>query len=202
VIVLRPLVQLLGLLWSLVLALFALGIALYCLDGLIGLGSVRPDRLLALPSVRVSVGRYLAKLEAPGHLAAGPLLCGLAAIVVALSIMAALVLRPRQSVALLDADEQTGVLGVRRRTIAQLLQALATGSRDVLAVKRPRVLLQRRGRGGRLRIAAAASNGNADSAVTNAIERALEPITEPFALRARIDVRSPRRSSGRIHRRA
>jgi hypothetical protein len=202
VILLRPLVQMLGLLWSLVLALFALGIALYCIDGLIGLGSARPDRLLALPSVRVSVGRRLAHLEAPGHLAAGPLLCGLAAIVVALSVMAALVLRPRQSFALLDADEQTGVLGVRRRTLAQLLQALATESPDVLAVKRPRVLLQRHGRGGRLRIEAAASNGNADSAVTNAIERALGPVTEPFALCARIDVRRPRRAIGRIHRRA
>jgi len=53
-IVLRPLVRLVGVLWLLALALVGLGVALYCFDGLVSLGSARPDRLVDLMSVRRS----------------------------------------------------------------------------------------------------------------------------------------------------
>ena len=61
------------------LALFGLAVAMYCVDALVGLGSVRPDRLLHLPSVRDHVGHFLNQLAAPGSTAGLALLCGLGA---------------------------------------------------------------------------------------------------------------------------
>ena len=80
--VLRTLARLIGFLWMLLLALFGLGVALYCFDGLVSLGSARPDRLLHLPSVRRHVGRFLNQVAAPGSTA------GLALLFVPISTVA------------------------------------------------------------------------------------------------------------------
>jgi len=61
---LRALTRLVGTLWMLALALLGLGLALYCFDGFISLGSARRDRLLGLPSVRRHVGHFLGQLAA------------------------------------------------------------------------------------------------------------------------------------------
>lgn len=105
-IVLRPLVRLIGLLWLLALALVGLRVALYCLDGLVGLGSARPDRLAGLGSVRRSVGRLLDQLAAPGSLAWLSLLCGIAAVLVGLLLLVGLLRRARERLVLLELDAQ------------------------------------------------------------------------------------------------
>ena len=66
---LRVFGRMVGVVWMLVLALFGLAVAMYCVDALVGLGSVRPDRLLGLPGVRRHVGRFLDQVAAPGSTA-------------------------------------------------------------------------------------------------------------------------------------
>lgn len=39
----RPLARLVGAIWMVVIALLGIGVALYCVDAVINLGSVRPD---------------------------------------------------------------------------------------------------------------------------------------------------------------
>jgi hypothetical protein len=53
---------------------------LYCVDGLISLGSIRPDRLLHLRSVRHHVGRFLTQITAPGSTAGLALAAGVVAV--------------------------------------------------------------------------------------------------------------------------
>jgi hypothetical protein len=197
VILLRPLAHLVGFLWAVLLALLCLGIALFCLDGLISLGSARPDRLLHLPRVRVKVGHLLTQLEAPGHAAILTLLCGLGAMLVGLALAYGLLGRGREQLAVLEgeqsaADGSEGMLGARRRTLGQVGRVLAGATDDVLAVKRVRVRLRRGGGGGRLRVRTIRARGSEESVVNRSVEEALTPITDPFALRG--GVASRRRS--------
>jgi hypothetical protein len=185
-ILLRPLAHLIGFLWAVLLALFCLGIALFSLDGLLSLGSARPDHLLHLPRVRVKVGHLLAQLEAPGHAAILTLLCGVAAVVAGLVLAYGLLGRGREQLAVLEGDESEGMLGARRRTLGQIGQVLAGESSDVIAVKRVRVRLRRGGGGGRLGLRTIRARGSEESAVKRSVEEALTPITDPFALRGRV----------------
>jgi hypothetical protein len=189
-ILLRPLAHLVGFLWAVLLALFCLGIALFCLDGLISLGSARPDRLLHLPRVRVKVGHFLAQLEAPGHAAILALLCGLVAVVAGLMLVYGLLGRGREQLAVLEGNDSEGILGARRRTLGQIGRVLAGEGSDVIAVKRVRVRL-RRGGGGRLRVRTTRARSSDEGAVKRSVEEALTPITDPFALRGRVASNRP-----------
>src|ERR1700727_3903961 len=99
--VLRPLVRLIGVLWMFGLALLGLAIALYCVDALVGLGSIRPDRLLHLPAVRRHVGRFLNQLAAPGGTAGLALLCGLGAMLIGILLLLGVLGRRKQRLAIL-----------------------------------------------------------------------------------------------------
>jgi hypothetical protein len=192
---LRPLVHLVGFIWAMALSLLALGVALFCLDGLVPLGAARPDRLLDLPSVRRSVGRFLAQLEASGHVAALSLLCGLAAVGVGVVIIWGLLGRPGQRVAVLDEDALAGVLAVRRRTLGQLLRSLVEERDELLAVRRVKVRLHRRGSGGRVRIDAVGAGAGEEAEAGRSVEGAIAPLTGPLSLKAHTRIRAPRERS-------
>ncbi len=191
-IVLRPLVRLIGLLWLLALALVGLGVALYCLDGLVGLGSARPDRLAGLGSVRRSVGRLLDQLAAPGSLAWLSLLCGIAAVLVGLLLLVGLLRRARERLVLLELDAQAGNLAARRSAMRDMVRALVARVRGATNVKRPKLRPARRRTGGRLTLRMAHALGADPRELEGAATEALRAITEPFALKPRVRARLER----------
>ncbi len=191
----RVLARLLGAVWVLALAVVALGISVYCLDAndLIGLGSLRPDRLAHLASVRDHVGRFLRQLAAPGPAASLSLLCGLGAVLVGLLLLVAILRRSKERVAVMEGDRGEGTLAARPSTLRAMLRALAERPHEVIEIARPRLSLARKGAGGRLSIEAVKSPTSAPAEVEAALARALEPLTGPFSLRLR--VRFKRRKS-------
>ncbi len=187
--VLRPLVRLIGFLWLLALALAGLGVALYCVDGLISLRSARPDRLVGLASVHRRVGRLLDQLAAPGSLAGLSLLCGIAAIIVGVLLLIGILRRPRERLVLLDPDESSGVLAARRSALRDMIRALTRQTRGVTNVKRPKLRPARRGTGGRFTVKIAHARSTDARELQRSTGEALRPISEPFALKARVRVR-------------
>jgi hypothetical protein len=186
---LRPLVRLIGFLWMLVLALFGLAVALYCVDALVGLGSVRPDRLLHLPSVRDHVGHFLDQLAAPGSTAGLALLCGLGAMLLGILLLVGVLGRRQQRLVILEHDSQTGALAARRRPLRDMARALAEPTNGATSVKRPKLSLSRRGTGGTLKVNATRTRTADPRELQTALQTAVEPITEPFGLKPRVRVR-------------
>ncbi len=186
---LKALSRLVGMIWMLVLALVGLGVALYCLDGVISLGSVRPDRLLGLPGVRKHVGRFLEQVAARGTTAGLALLCGLGAMVIGLLLLRGLLGSRKQRLAVLEHDTDNGTLAARPGTLRDMARALAEQAPDASSVKRPKLSLSRRGRRGRLKVTASRPATSDPRELQNELKERLEPISEPFHLRSRITVR-------------
>src|ERR1700744_6104424 len=112
---LRVLARMVGVIWMLVLALFGLAVAMYCVDALVGLGSIRPDRLLDLPGVRDHVGRFLNQIAAPGPTAALALLCGLGAMLLGILLLIGILGRRKQRLVMLERDDRTGAIAAPAR---------------------------------------------------------------------------------------
>jgi hypothetical protein len=70
-----------------------------------------------------------------------------------------------------------------------MLRSLANDPRDVHEIDRLKLSLTRRGAGGRVRLGAVREGGTDQAAVESSLERALDPIAEPFKLRPRIKTR-------------
>jgi hypothetical protein len=187
--ILRSIVRLVETLLMILLGLIGLGVALYCLDGLISLGSARPDRLLHLPQARRAVGNFLHRIALMGPAAALAGLCGLVAMALGVAIVIGLLGRRRQHVAVLDGGSD-GTLGVRARVMRDMLRSLAVGTPDATQIKRPRVRLARRGRGGRVRLTAFRSPTSDARAVRASLSDNIAPITNEFGLRSRVSVRT------------
>ncbi|MFZ0385954.1 MAG: hypothetical protein WAL22_09840, partial [Solirubrobacteraceae bacterium] len=81
-----------------------MAVALYCVDALVSLGSIRPDRLLHLPTVRRHVGRFLDQLAAPGSTAGLVLLCGLGAMLIGVLLLIGVIGRRKQRLVILEQD--------------------------------------------------------------------------------------------------
>ncbi len=145
-----------GLLLMLALALVCLGVALYCVNALISLGSVRPDRLLHLSSVRHHVGHFLTQIAAPGSTADLALAGGVVAVLIGLVLLAGILRSSKERLVVLDRGSD-GTLAVRPRTLRAMAQALADQTSGATAVKRPRLKLSRRGTRGRLTVNASRS---------------------------------------------
>ncbi|MDQ2894408.1 MAG: hypothetical protein M3Y09_01975 [Actinomycetota bacterium] len=184
----RAVVRLVGLLWMLVLALLGLGVAVYCIDGFISLGSARPDRLLGLTAVRHHVGRFLNQVGLPGPTAALGLLCGLAAILIGLLLLLG-TLRSRKERLVVFERDVSGTLAAKPRTLRAMARALAEQAPGATSITRPRLTLSRRGNRGRLKVTASRARTSDPQAVQDAINARLEPISDPFALKLRIRVR-------------
>jgi hypothetical protein len=187
----RTLARVVGLLVCVVLSLGGLVVAVFC----IGTGTHGPSlgglaRLLSMPSVRDTVGSWLARVEAPGSVAVIAGLCGLGAIALGLLLIAG-VLVPRRERLVQLAENDRGKLAARRRPLAQVATALIESVRGVSEARvRVRPL---RGKGGRLSVRASrTAHADADE-VRRAVGEQLDSLTAPFKLKARVDV--PRRGA-------
>jgi hypothetical protein len=187
----RSLARLVGFLVCVVLALGGLLLAVFC----IGTGTHGPSlgglaRLLSLPSVRNTVGAWLARLETPGSVAVIAGVCGLGAIALGLLLIAG-VLVPRRERLVQLAEDDRGKLAARRRPLAQVATALVE---PVRGVSEARVRVRpSRGAGGRVSVRASrTARADADE-VRRAVAERLESLTGPFKLKARVDV--PRRGA-------
>jgi len=187
---LRALARVAGVLLMLILALAGLALVLYCLDGFIRLGSARPDRLLHLPAVRDHVGRFLHQITAPGPAAALALLCGAGAILLGIVLLIGVLAPRRQRLILLERDGSEGTLAARRRPMRDMARALAGSAQGATTVARPRLHAGGRLRPSRLTVTATHSRTHDSQQVERAIGERLQPLTEPFGVRARVHVRS------------
>jgi len=189
----RLLARLVSLLWLLALAAIALGVAAYCLDGLVGLGSARPDRLLSLPDVRRHVGRFLDQLGAHGPVATLSLLCGVGAVVAGLILLVGLV-GPRKRAVSLEDNSTNGTLSAREGPMRGMLHTLANQPREAEVAKRPKLSLGYRHRH-RPRVTVRGEYFAADDdpeEAQQAIEHALQPLTAPFGLTVRVHLAAER----------
>lgn len=187
-ILLRVLTRVFGVLLTLALGLVCLGIAVYCFDGLVSLGSVRPDRLLHLPSFRDHVGRFLAQIAAPGSTAALALVGGLVAILLGLLILLGTLRPNRQRLVILSRDGRGGTLAVRPGTLRVMVQTLAEQAGGATTVKRPKLKLGRRGTRGRIRVVAARTRTSDSGEVKTAVSEQIGPLIGPFNLKPRVRV--------------
>jgi hypothetical protein len=188
-VLLRVLARVVGAVWMLVLGLFGLAVAMYCFDAVISLGSARPDRLLDLPAVRRHVGRFLDQVAAPGSTAGLALLCGLGAMLLGFLLLMSVLGRRRQRLAVLEQDRQTGAIAARPKPLRDMARALAEPARGAASVKRPKLSLSRRGTRGKLTVSATRARSTDPRELKTAVEKAVEPITEPFGLTPRVRVR-------------
>lgn len=186
---LRVLTRLVEMVWMLALALVGLGIALYCLDGVISLGSARPDRLIGLPGIRHHVGGFLDQIAAPGPTAGLALLCGLGAMLLGALLLLGVMRPRRQRLVVLEHDSDSGTLAARPGTVRDMVKALAEQTPGATSVKRPRLALSRRGNRGRLRVTAARARTSDAREVEEALKERVAPVSEPFNLKPRVRVR-------------
>lgn len=184
-VLLRGISRVVGALLMVALALLGLGLALYCLDALVSLGSVRPDRLLHLPTVRRDVGNWLHQVAAPGVTAGLALACGLGAMLIGVLLLIGTLRSPRQRLAILDTGDD-GTLAARPRVLRTVAAVLAARADGVTRVRRPRVSLSRRGTRGRLRVVAYRTSSSDAQSVGREIDEELTPVSEPFHLRPRV----------------
>ena len=185
---LRVMARLVGSLLMVVLALFGLGVAVYCFDGFIGLGAARPDRLLGLPAARRDVGRFLTQLAAPGNTAGLALVCGIGTILLGLLLLRALLASSKERLVVLDTDADGATLAARRRTLQAMARVLAEQAPGITNVKRSKLTLSRRGTRGRLKVIASRHRTSERDEVQRAVRSQLEPISGPFNLKPRVRV--------------
>ncbi len=186
---LRTVARVIGMLWTLALALLGLCVAMYCFDGFLSLGSARPDRLLHLPTVRRHVGHFLDQLAAPGSTAGLALVCGLGAMLTGLLLLAGTLRSRRERLVMLDRDAKQGTLAAKPRALTEISRALAEQADGATSVKRPKLNLSRRGTRGRLRVTASRARTSDRREVERAVTDRLAPISEPFGLRPRVRAR-------------
>jgi hypothetical protein len=187
-VIMRPFARLVGAVWMIVIALFGLAVALYCLDGLIKLGSARPDRLVHSQRVSRHVGRFLEQIAAAGSTAWLAVLCGLGAMAIGLILLFGTLRSSRQRLAVLDADSSTGTVAARPRVLGEMTRELAEQTEGATRVKRPRLSLSRNGRRG-LKVRSTRTRASDPHVVKQALTEAVKPVSEPFSLKPRVSVR-------------
>jgi hypothetical protein len=187
-ILLRALTRVVGMMLTLALALICLGVALYCLDGLINLGSVRPDRLLRLPSFRDRVGHFLAQTAAAGSTADLALAAGVVAVLLGLLLLLGTLRPGRERLVILRHSGGDGTLAIRPGTLRMMAQAMAEQARGVTSIKRPQLKLARRGTRGALIVTATKTRTSEVTDVQTAVTEQLEPLLGPLHLQPRVRV--------------
>ena len=182
----RGLVRMVTVLLLLLLALAGLALAIFSIGtGPSGLSLSGLADLLALDALRDAVGDWLGRLEAPGPVAAIALLCGLGAMLLALVLIAGIVVPRRERLVTLASDDR-GTLASRRRALGQAATALVEQTRGVTGA-RVRVRPYRRA-GGRLRVRAERARPTDPRELEGSVRSALRQLTDPFKLKARVDV--------------
>ncbi len=182
----RAVVRIVGFLALLTLAAAGIVLAVFC----IGTGTSGPSLgrlavLAHLPSLRDNVGDWLARLEAPGSVAVIAGLCGLGAIAIGVLLLVGVFARRRERLVTLVRGER-GVISARRRPLAQIAGSLAE---QVRGVTQTRVRVRpHRGVGGRLSVRATRTRSSDPEQVRGSVREQLGTLTDPFALRVRVDV--------------
>ena len=97
--------------------------------------------------------------------------------------------RRKQRLAILEQDRQTGAIAARPKPLRDMARALAEPIRGATSVKRPKLSLSRRGTRGKLTVDATRLARTDPSELKAAVEKAVQPITEPFGLKPRVRVR-------------
>ena len=186
---LKALARLLELLLMLAIAALGIGVGLYCLNGLISIGSARPDRLLHLPVVRRHVGHYLQQIAAPGSTATLALLGGIAAVVIGLALLVGLLGSRRERLLVIDGDEARGGLYARPRAVSRMTRSLTESAPGVTGTRRPRVRLRRSGERGRLRVRAQRGAEPDLETVVGELHARLDPFAESLHLKPNVKVK-------------
>jgi len=187
----RALVRLVSFVLLVILAVAGLVLAVFCIStGTSGPSLGGLASLLDLSALRDSVGSWLHQLEAQGSVAAIAAVCGLGAILLGLLLLIG-ILVPRRERLVALADGERGTLAARRRPLAQAAGALVEQVRGVTAA-RVRVRPRRRV-GGRLKVRASRARPTDPRQLQSAVREQLSGLTEPFKLKARVDV--PRRGA-------
>jgi len=187
----RALVRLVSFLLLVILAVAGIVLAVFC----IGTGTSGPSLgglagLLDLSALRDGVGGWLDQLEPPGSVAVVAALCGLGASLLGLLLLAGMFVPRRERLVSLTRGEY-GTLAARRRPLAQAATALVE---QVRGVTEARVRVRpRRQAGGRLAIRASRARPTDPRQVQSAVREQLRGLTDPFKLKARVDV--PRRGA-------
>lgn len=185
----RGIARLVGAALMVVAALTGLGLALYCVDALIKLGAVRPDRLIHLRSYSRDVGRFLMRLAAPGATAWLAAFGALVAMLLALAVLAGTLRTSRRRLALLARQPDHGRVAARPRVLGQISRYLAIRADGVTDVKRARVSVARSPRHGRLTVRVVRTRTSDEHAVRDETAVAMRAVTVPFELRPRVSTR-------------
>jgi len=183
----RLLVRLLSFLLLVLLALAGLMLAVFS----IGTGTSGPSlgglaSLLRLADLRDTVATWWGQLEADGPVAVVAGLCGLGAIVLGLVLLVGLLVPRRERLVKLASDGN-GTVAARRRPLGQAAGTLVEQTRGVTDTK-VRVQPGRRS-GGRLRVRASRPRAAEAAQVRGAALEHLRNLTDPFELKARVDVK-------------
>lgn len=185
----RAMVRLVSFVLLVILAVAGIVLAVFC----IGTGTSGPSLggladLLQLHTLRDTVGSWLAQLEASGPVALIAALSGLGAILLGLVLLAGILVPRRERLVGLASSEH-GTLAARRRPLARAATALVEQVRGVTEA-RVRVRPRRRA-GGRLAVRASRTRRVDAGQLKSAVSEQLGDLTNPFKLKARVDV--PRR---------
>jgi hypothetical protein len=194
-VLLRALTRVLEVLLMIALGLVCLGIAMYCLDGLVSLGSVRPDRLLHLPTFRDHVGHFLAQIAAAGSTAALALAGGVVAVLLGLLVLIGTLRSSKERLVILRSSGNDGTLAARPGTVRTMAQALAEQAGGATSIQRPRIKLGRRGTRGHISVVATRTRTSDANDVQTEITNQLQPLIEPFNLKPRVRVHEGERGN-------
>ncbi len=183
----RALVRLVSFLLLVILAVAGIVLAVFCIAaGTTGPSLGKLASILHLASVRNTTGHWLGQLEASGsEVAVIAGLCGLGAILLGLLLLTGLLVPRRERLVTLASDRD-GTLAARRRPLGQAAQTLVEQVRGVTQA-RARVRPRRRA-GGRLRVSASRTRTADPAQVRGAVDEQLRELTDPFTLKARVEV--------------
>lgn len=183
----RAAARLLAFVLLVALAVAGLAAAVFCIGkGRDTLSLHNLADIVALPQARDQVGDFLDTLEAPGSTAVLSALGGLAAMAVGLVLLIG-VLVPRRERLVALTRTQDGTIAARRRPLGQIAEALVEQTRGITDAKAK--VRPRRRAGGRIKMRIDRTRRADDRDVKAGARQALEPLTNPFKLRARIQSR-------------
>ncbi len=187
----RALVRVVSFLLLVILAVAGIVLAVFCITtGTSGPSLGRLARLLDLGSLRDTVHTWLGQLQASGAVAGIAAVCGLGAMLLGLLLLAGILVPRRERLVALASSEH-GTIAARRRALAQAVTALVEQVRGITEA-RVRVRPRRRA-GGRLTVRASRTRPTDAGEVQGAVREQLRGLTDPFKLKARVDV--PRRGA-------
>jgi hypothetical protein len=192
--VLRAVARFVALLLLVALALVGLAMAVFSIQG-----GDKPLSLpglaehIRLPEVEETVGNYLDQLEADGPLAKTSALAGAGAMLAGILLLLGVVARRRERLITFESGG-AGRLAARRRTLADVAEALAEQARGVTAAKasvRPRGRLRR----GRLRMTVSHPRNYEDLEVEERVVSALSRLVDSSRLTPRVKAKVGKRGA-------